>query len=365
MQKCLLINLKMKAIQIIDPIKDIRWDHFVSKHPLGWICHLSGWKRVLENSFPHMKGYYIALRAESEEGFQAGLPIFHVRSRILGNRLVAAPFATLFDPLVSSARQFRPLLEAVRGLAAELKTGSIEIRALAAGRLMEGCGLAASYFYKHHYLKLEPGPAALIKKFHRTCVRQRINRARASDLKLKVGSAEEDLKEFYRLFKITRRRVRRPVQPYRFLKGLWDVFRPAGRLELLLALKEERVLGGLVLFKFKDRVSAEFAAYDDGFKNVSPNHFLFWEAIQRAHRQGFRLFDFGRTAPDNHDLMDFKRRWGTAVVDLPKFFSLPKLAEAVAQADQSWKVRLAQTIIGRAPDCAQELISAAIYRHMG
>jgi lipid II:glycine glycyltransferase (peptidoglycan interpeptide bridge formation enzyme) len=250
-------------------------------------------------------------------------------------------------------------------LSVELKTKSIEIRAMAAGQLMEGNGLAANFFYKHHYLNLEPGPEALMKKFHRTCVRQRIGRARSSGLKLKIGLEESDLKEFYRLFKITRRRISRPVMPYRFLKSLWDVFRPAGRLELLLALKEDKALGGLILFKFKDRVSAEFAASDESFKGVSPNHFLFWEAIQRSHLQGFRLFDFGRTAPDNQNLMDFKRRWGAEVVDLPQFYSPPQLADASAQTSKSWKVLLAQAIVSRAPDYAQELIGSVIYRHMG
>jgi hypothetical protein len=51
----------MNDVTIIDPLKDGQWDEFIENHPLGWICHLSGWKRVLEKSFKHIRGYYLVL----------------------------------------------------------------------------------------------------------------------------------------------------------------------------------------------------------------------------------------------------------------------------------------------------------------
>ena len=75
----------------------------------------------------------------------------------------------------------------------------------------------------------------------------------------------------------------------------------------------------MLLSKFRDRVSGEFVAVDPAFQNISPNHFLFWEAIKSACEEGYRIFDFGRTSPRNVGLMDFKRRWGTQVTDLPQF----------------------------------------------
>jgi len=35
-------------VELIDPLQDKRWDAFVGHHPFGWICHLSGWKEVVE-----------------------------------------------------------------------------------------------------------------------------------------------------------------------------------------------------------------------------------------------------------------------------------------------------------------------------
>ncbi|MCP3930149.1 MAG: hypothetical protein GY705_13740 [Bacteroidetes bacterium] len=61
-------------ISTIDPVKDQRWDKFVKNHPFGRICHLSGWKKVLEASFKHMKGHFFGRLDESGQNIQAALP---------------------------------------------------------------------------------------------------------------------------------------------------------------------------------------------------------------------------------------------------------------------------------------------------
>jgi CelD/BcsL family acetyltransferase involved in cellulose biosynthesis len=48
----------------------------------------------------------------------------------------------------------------------------------------------------------------------------------------------------------------------------------------------------LILFMFRDRISAEFLASDDSYFNLSLNHLLFLEAINTAHDEGFKIFDF-------------------------------------------------------------------------
>ena len=87
----------MTGVVFIDPVSDHRWDKFVESHPYGWLCHLSGWKKVLEKSFSHMRGYYPVLLNGSE--IKAAMPIFQVKSWLTGQRLVSIPFASLCDPL--------------------------------------------------------------------------------------------------------------------------------------------------------------------------------------------------------------------------------------------------------------------------
>ncbi len=355
----------MKTVEFINPLEDVRWDRFVENHPWGWVCHLSEWKQVLEKSFRHMKGYYPIVLDEETQQIKAGMPVFSVKSWLTGKRLVSIPFATLCDPLIASGEELEPLLDAVLNLSRNIGGRYVEIRSLAASHLIPDDQLGSRQFYKHHYLLLDKDPEQLKKSFHRTCVRQRISRAIDSGLSVRIGDCEADLASFYQLFVKTRKRLCLPPLPYSFFKSLWETFLPTNKISLLLAEKDGLPLASLILFKFRDRVSAEFAASDETFKNLSPNHYLFWEAIKSAHEDGYRIFDFGRTSPDNKSLMDFKRHWGTQVIDLPQHYYPKRIAEELSCEKASRSYRFVKKLCKTAPEFAFERIGGICYRHLG
>ena len=355
----------MGNVILVDPAEDSCWDSFVEHHPFGLICHLSGWKRVLEKTFGHIKGYYLALWDDANNDIRAALPVFEVRSWLTGNRLVSVPFASVCDPLISSSDEMRTLLESALDLSAKLGTSRIEIRTLSSSSFVQDHRFGVSCFYKHHYLLLDGEPEELEMTFHRTCVRQRIRRAANSGLDLKVCDSECDLRRFYQLHLMTRKRLGLPLQPYAFFQLLWREFASLDRISLLLAERKGEAIAGLILLKFRDRVSAEFVATDASFRDVSPNHFLFWEAIKQAYRQGYNVFDFGRTWSQNIGLMDFKGHWGTRVVDLPEFHYPRRTSKGTANREEHTPYRAARSVCKNAPDNAQALIGSLLYRHLG
>ena len=350
---------------IIDPTNDPRWDEFVNHHPLGWICHLSGWGRVLEQSFKHIKGHYLAIPDEKGTGIRSALPLFEVRSWLTGDRLVSIPFATLCDPLISSSEDFETLMDATLELAGALNISRIQIRARAADELIQDERLSSMRFYQHHYLSLEPDPEKLLKTFHRTCIRQKITRAGKSNLTLRRAETKADLFEFYRVFFATQKRLGLPPLPYGFFLALWDTFGQTGNVVVLLAEKEGQVIAGIILFIFRDRASLEVAAWDEVYQSVCPNHFLYWEAIKHAREKGCSIFDFGRTSPNNHGLMKFKQYWGTQVVDLPEYRYPAQTGEKTTNPDESIRYRLIRALCHRAPERAYEHLGRFCYRHLG
>lgn len=357
-------NIKDDIVEI-DPLTDERWNSFVERHPFGWLHHHSGWKKVLEESFKHIKGHYMVLFEPNRKSIKAAVPLFEVRSWLIGNRLVSIPFATICDPLISTTGEINFLLEAVMELSDKLKTKYIEIRAFKSCSLINDNRLGFNSYYKHHYLNIENDPERLKKGFHRTCVRQRIARALNSNLSLQYGKSESDMEDFYHLYLITRKRLSLPPQPYLFFKNLRDTFEPKGMLKILLAKHQNQSVGGLLLYKYKDRVSAEFAVSDERFRDMSPNHLLFWEAIKSAYEEGYKIFDFGRTSPHNQALMDFKNRWGTQVIDLPKYFHSKEAGINSNGVEQTFKYRLIKSACSKAPDAIFQKIGNFCYRHMG
>lgn len=350
------------TVTVIDPMQDGRWDRFVESHAFGWLCHLSGWKRVLETSFPHLHGHYFALVQDGE--IRAALPVYEVRSRLIGRRLVSIPFATLSDPLVATSDDMAALLDAAIDLSKRIGIGAIEIRTLLAPGFVLDERLGVSRLFKHHFLGLDNPLEEISRKFHRSCVRQRIARAKAGGIEVTGGETERDLREFYRLYLMSRKRLGLPPQPYHFLQSLWQTFYPEKRIGLLMAKKDGQPVAGLMLFKFRERVSAEFAAYDESFLNFSPLHALFWEAIQDARREEYKIFDFGRTSPDNGSLMDFKNRWGTTVIDLPHYYYPRMLCGRDAAKYDSFSYRFVREICKTAPEPVRVGLGKFLYQHM-
>jgi len=356
----------MRSISIIDPLKSAEWDKFVENHPFGQIYHLSSWKKILESCFKHIKGYFFVLRGDAGNEIEAGLPAYKVRSWLTGNRLVCAPFATLFDPLVSTSGQLNVLSKALIEASHQLNCSHVEIRTHEADRYFENSEYAASRFFKLHYLSLDSSLDTLRRNFHRTCVRQRIARAEKSGLRLKIADQEPDLQIFYNLLVMTRIRRGLPPQPFSFFRALWDEFKPLNLLTILIAQKDGQSIAALLLLTFKNRVSVEIAASNEAFKCYSPIHYLFWEAIKLAHEKGYRILDFGRTSPNNVSLMDFKERWGTESVDLAHFYYPRQFAYANDRREENWKYSIIREIISlKTPPTFKKFIGALCYRHMG
>ena len=99
------------------PDETAEWDAFVARHPLGLVYHLSAWTRVLETAFPHIQGRFLVLKDGADGSIRAGLPVYTVKSWLLGRRVISVPFASFCDPLVSSAAEFdlAALAQAVSG----------------------------------------------------------------------------------------------------------------------------------------------------------------------------------------------------------------------------------------------------------
>jgi hypothetical protein len=353
----------LESVVEIDPLKDDRWDAFVEKHPFGWICHHSGWKRVLDQSFGHMKGHYLAI--VDGDAIKAALPVYEVKSWLFGNRLVSIPFTTLCDPLVSSQGEMDTLLDAAMNLMRSSHASYIEIKTLSSGGLISNNNLSANPYHKHHYMQLDKPPELLMKKFDRSCVRQKISKALNNNLVLKECKSEEDLKVFHQLHMLTRReRQGLPPKPYVFFKALWDVFAPSNNVAVLLCELDGQTIAGVMLLKFRDRVSIEIAAYETKLVHLSPIHFLFWQSIQMAHKEGYKILDFGSTPPSNQGLMDFKKRWATTVSDLVNYYHPPKeLRES--ERSESMGYKIIQGISRRAPEPVLLSIGRFFYHHLG
>ena len=356
----------MLEIKIIDPYQDNRWDMFVENHPFGWIVHTSGWKKVLEQTFPHIKGHHLALIDTETNQIKAGLPIYEISSWLTGNRLVSIPFATIADVLTSNSQQSSLLINEAIRLLKQIKYSHIEIRTLGSSALVNNEQLRNNHDYKHHCLDITAGKEAIWNHFSYKSIRYEINKANKNKIKLKVAETENDLHTFYLLYSKTRKRLGLPSQPYLFFKILYNTFAKSNNINILLGLFEDNAIAGQLLFKYNGRISVEATGGNDDYRKISPNHFLFWEGIKLACAEGYKIYDFGRTSIHNTTLMDFKKRWGTTETDLyTYYYDHGENKIGTASRETSLSYTLMRYMCQKAPGPVQPMLSHFCYRHLG
>lgn len=350
-------------VSTIDPLNNRSWDEFVYSHPFGWLYHTSAWAEILEKSFKHIRPQYLALIDQQTDEIKAALPLCHVKSWIIGNRLVSLPYATICDPLITTREEFEKLFQSAKEFQERSKSNYIEIRALKSIKLLDDCNLPFQSKFINHYLLLNQEPEGLLKRVKRTH-RQNIRRAEKANIEIYEATREKDLKEFYELYLKTRRRLSLPPQPYRFIKMLWKGLYHQGYLTLLMGRYQANNIGGIVLFKFKDRASAEYLVSDGNYFQLRPGYFLMWSAIMEAKKEGFKVFDFGRTSIWNTNLLRFKRGWGTTEANLSHSFYPNEYSNSVVDGE-GLKWRFITSLCKTLPNPAFRAFGYLCHRHHG
>lgn len=101
----------------------------------------------------------------------------------------------------------------------------------------------------------------------------------------------DDLESFHRMLAATGRRDGFGAHSLEYYRRAYDLFRPAGMAELLVAEFEGRPLAALMVFARGKRAWYLFGASTDEERNRMPTYLLQWEAMRWARAQGCEDYD--------------------------------------------------------------------------
>jgi lipid II:glycine glycyltransferase (peptidoglycan interpeptide bridge formation enzyme) len=349
-------------IKLIDPFIDARWDSFVQSHPFGTIYQHSSWMKVLALTYQHTKPLCFAIE-DKEGNIRGAIPSFIVKSKLTGTRIVSLPFTSYCDPLVDNKKDLVKLLDPIVKETENISASYYELRTFWNQDLIEDDRFKQHNYHKIHILDVQDGFEQVKRSFPKDIVKS-MNKAMRCGLTLKQGSTEHDLKEFYFMHALMRRRLGFPIQPYQFFKNMWDILYPQGYLELLLATWNKSIIAGIILFKFKGIVTYEFGSPLQKYLDKKPNHFLLWSAIEKACSEGYHYFDFGKSPPDHKGLLDFKKRWGAKMYDLPYFY-YPQVKGMMSLEQDSLKHKFLRSMGKYVPLPLAKIIGRFAYHHLG
>lgn len=355
----------MSAVDWISSDQTNAWDAFVVQHPLGRVYHLSAWRKVLETSFAHVRGEFLAVKGDDGQ-IQAGLPVYSVKSRLLNNRTVSVPFATVSDPLISTKEDFDLLWEPIEKASREQKSKRIEIRTYRTNIECLTHQMRPGAKYKHHYIPLDRSADELFRSFHDSCIRRRVKKAIRAGVNVEEHHDIDSLRQFHAMLAATRRRFGLLPMPLAFFESMYRCLIP-DHGALYLALHEGRPVGGSLALKFKDQWTVEYCGH---FDDAPPgtDQLVWWHTVERAKNSGAEYFSLGRTSLNNEGLLDYKRRWGSVEEDLTDFVWLPGSARARGKSQTSvlhGAGYAAVRLFRHAPERIRTHLGNFCYRHLG
>lgn len=337
----------------IDPVEDQRWEELVLRHPCASIFHSTRWLGALRSAY----GYRPLAFTTSPPGtpLANGIPFCDVNSWLTGRRLVSLPFSDHCEPLVS------PELEGAEFGAIWNRPRHDWMKYLSIRPIVfrpsPAAPLERDATFLLHRLDLCPDLDTLHGRFHKSCLRRAIHRAEREKVEITEGNSPELLREFYRLFTLTRRRHGAPPQPLNWFRTMIASF--GKDLTIWVASKDGRAVAAVITLTFKKTMVYKYGGSDPAARNLGCTPLLFWRAIQKAKANGLEVFDMGRSDPANLGLVVFKERWGATPVFLQYWRSPGKRVQR--QTSQ----RLAEQAASACSPSVLQLIGSLLYRHIG
>jgi FemAB-related protein (PEP-CTERM system-associated) len=276
---------------------DPAWDNFARTQHSATFFHLSGWKKVIEDSLGH-RCYYLFAQQGSE--IVGVLPLTHMRGRIFGNSLISNGLCVYGGPVATTPAALAALDAAALELAQDLGVERIEYRLLQRRHSTWQCN-SETYVTFRKKIGHDPEKELLaIPRKQRAMVRKGLQRGLQSEI-------DVDVSRMYPLYAESVRNLGTPVLGRRYFECLKSVF--SRESEVLTVVADRKPISSVLSFFFRDEVLPYYGGGGEAARDYAANDFMYWEVMRRACEAGLGVFDFGRSKVGTGSFA-FKRHWG-------------------------------------------------------
>ncbi|RZA31343.1 MAG: FemAB family PEP-CTERM system-associated protein [Lysobacteraceae bacterium] len=301
-----------QTLHLLQPHERARWDAFVRTCPDATFFHLSGWQKVIEESFGIKTWFYYV---QQDGQIQGVLPLAEIKSRLFGHSLGAMPFCVYGGVAALDDGARRLLDEAADKLARELGVGHLEYRGMVRAHPEDD-----TWHTKELYVTFRKEISAddeanlnAIPRKQRAMVRKGIK------LGLK-GVVENNVDRMFEAYANSVLRLGTPVFPKNYFALLHQTFGDECEVRSIYT-EDDRLVASVLSFYWRDEVVPYYGGGMDLAREVAGNDFMYWNLMQAAAARGCKIFDYGRSKLGT-GAYDFKKNWGFTATPLPYEYKL-------------------------------------------
>ncbi len=277
------------------------FDAYVDQHRNGSLFHLSGWSRLVEQTYGYKDLSLIARRNGRIVGV---LPLTDVRAPLLGRSLISTAFTVGGGAIADDDAVLAALAAEAARLGAARRSNYVELRG---DMPLERDWLKKGGVYAGFELPLpqdENENLAMIPRKRRAELRKALKAADDGVLQLIRNATLDD---FYKLYAVALRNHGTPVFSKRFLNALAATF--SDKTDISIALCNGAPVAALLSFYYKDAVLPYYIGALPEAREARGAEFLYWSLMRRAAERGQTRFDFGRSKIGSGPY-HFKKLWG-------------------------------------------------------
>lgn len=316
-----------------------RWSAYVDRSPESTYYHTLPWLDAITATFHHRPRHLLAQIGREPVGL---LPLFEVSSFLAGKILVSVPYAVYGGILADNDDVSEALFKKVQRLADALGVRYVDIRSIRSRWPDVPTVRRYAHFVKSLPEKKEQVIHTLPRKA-RAEARKALDRYR-----LRERFDEGQLKDVWRLYSQSMRRLGSPNMPWTFFEAIVRSS-PTGHVVSTIMYKNRPICGLLSLIH-KGTIMPYYSGCEDKVaRGRGANNALYLSLMEKAVEMGMTRFDFGRTRYDNTGSFEFKKNQGFEPASLEYQYYMPDCNSVPNLTPSNRKFQLAQWVWKRLP----------------
>lgn len=272
------------------------WDAYVRNAAHGLPQHLSGWRKVLHETYGYETPYLMACQDERVVGV---LPLFIVRSILAGNVAMTMPGGLCAD----SEEVAIQLITYAKEIARQAKVPRLLLQDT---RQKWAGGLVTTSQHVHWIVDVRPNAESLWKRLDGN-IRRQVRIARRKELRVEIDRSGEHLAVFYDALSRCTHQMGTPLFGRNFLECIAEAF-PDG-FHIALVFRKQQPIGGYFQLQMGNTVYGVWGATLRQYLKLRPVYLAYWEILSYASTNGYAFVDMGRSPADS-EASKYKGQWG-------------------------------------------------------
>lgn len=301
-----------------------KWEDIILKSDNAYFFHSPTWAKILEKTY----NYRTATRLYNINGKSILIPMMEERNIYDFKTFDSMPYGYggVFPESEISTDDYKCLLDNIIG-------GRHLILNLTLPPFLDISSLSKSaikikdeWDYTH-ILNLEGKDFEYIWNDDFSKSRRRnIHKAYRSNIVIRNGTSLDDFRAYYKLYAESSRKwgYESPPHPFNLYKNFHKYGSP--HVELSLAIKDHKTIGGLIVFYYAMTVFCWGNTYLEDYGTFNPVSKLINNSIKQACQEGYKYFNFGASGKLK-GVRRFKESFGAEKVDINKYRVLSNLGK--------------------------------------